>query len=51
MTEPILLTHETSRVVGVSAHFAINLDQTLHNNFCDLTVGQGILEPVTQENH
>lgn len=45
------LTHKTSRVSGVGAHFAVHLDKALLHNFEHLVAGECILEPVTQENH
>jgi len=43
--------HESGWVVGVSADFAVNFDQPLHDNFGHFRVVQGILESVTKENH
>lgn len=43
------LTHESGRVISVSADLIINLDEALHNNACDLTLGQGVLETVADQ--
>lgn len=45
------LTHESSGEVGVGADLAVNLDQALHHDLCDLGVGQGVLQAVAQEDH
>lgn len=45
----ILLTHESGGEVRIGAHFAVDLDQTLHHDLGDLGVGQGVLQAVTQE--
>lgn len=41
--------HESSRVVCVSSDFAINLDETLHQNLHYLLVGKGILQTIPQK--
>lgn len=43
------LTHESRGEVGVCADLAVDLDQTLHHDLGHLGVGQGVLQPVTQE--
>lgn len=45
------LTHESGRVVGVGAHLAVDLNQTLHNNLGNVAAIQCVLETVTQENY
>lgn len=47
--EHVALTHKASREVTVSANLAIDLDQTLHGDLHDLSVGKSILEAVTQQ--
>jgi len=41
---------ETRRVGRICPDLAIDLDQTLHNNGGNLLAGQGILQPVAEEN-
>jgi len=41
--------HETRRVGDIGSHFAINLDETLHQDSIGLSVVQGVLEAVSQE--
>ena len=43
------LTHETNWVVAVGTNFVVDLDQTLHYDLCDLRVGEGILQSVTNK--
>lgn len=43
------LTHEAGGIGGISAHLAVNLDQTLHDNFGHLSAVQSVLETVSQE--
>ena len=38
--------HETSRVGGVGADLAVDLDETLHHDGLDLTTVQGVLETI-----
>lgn len=38
--------HETSRVGGVGADLAVNLDQTLHHDGLGLAAVQGVLETI-----
>lgn len=38
--------HETSGVGGVGADFAVDLDETLHQDSLDLATVQGVLETV-----
>lgn len=33
-----LLTHKTSRIVGIGTYFAVNFDKSLHYNLCNLAV-------------
>ena len=42
-------THEASGVGRVGPDLAIDLDQALHDNREDLLAGQGIFQPVTEE--
>ena len=42
-------THESSRVGGVGADLAVDLDQALHNNGEDLLAGKRILQTVAEE--
>eukprot|EP00298_Acanthocystis_sp_HF-20_P004774 c15083_g1_i1.p2 GENE.c15083_g1_i1~~c15083_g1_i1.p2 ORF type:complete len:206 (-),score=-51.06 c15083_g1_i1:39-656(-) len=41
--------HEASRVVGVSADLAVNLDESLHADSLDFLASQGVLETVSEE--
>lgn len=43
--------HEASRVGGISANFAIDLDQALHKDGSGLATVQGILEAVSDEDN
>jgi hypothetical protein len=43
--------HEASGVVGVSANLTVNLDEALHDNASNLTLGQGILQAVADEHN
>lgn len=43
------LTHEARRVGDVGANFAVDLDEPLHANLLHLISGQGVLQPVPQE--
>lgn len=45
------LTHKPGWVVRVSSNFSIYFDQPLHDYLLDLTVGEGILEAITQKNY
>jgi len=45
-----LLTHETSGIGRVGAHFSINFDKALVDNCNNLAPGQSILEPVSEKN-
>lgn len=45
------LTHETSRIVGINANLSVHLNQALHDDFSNLTISQGILQSITQENN
>lgn len=40
--------HETSRVVGISAGLAVNLDQLLHADHLGLLTGKGVFKAVSQ---
>lgn len=53
MAEPLLetLTHEASWVVNVGADLAVDFDVSLHDDLGDFSVGQGVLQTVTQEDH
>jgi hypothetical protein len=42
-------THETSRVGRVSPNLVVDLNQALHDDRKDLLAGQGILQPVAEE--
>lgn len=44
-----MLTHETSRVIGVSANLSINFNQPLHDDFLDLLSIQGEFQAITQK--
>merc|ERR1712179_529949 len=39
--------HEATRVVGVGANLAIDLDEALHENLLDLLLGESVFETVT----
>ena len=41
--------HETGGESHISSDLSVNSDQSLHNNHLGLVVGQGVLEPVTEE--
>jgi len=41
--------HESNRVVGVSAHLAVDLDQTLHEDLLDFLLCQRILEAIAED--
>jgi len=41
--------HEATRVVGVGANLAIDLDEALHENLLDLLLGESVFETVTQD--
>lgn len=43
------LTHESSGVGGVGAHFAVHLDEALLHNLQHFVTGERVLEPVAQE--
>lgn len=43
--------HEASGESGISAHFTVNLDETLHENGSHLASVEGVLQTVTQENN
>lgn len=43
--------HEASRVGGISANFAIDLDQALHENGSGLAAIEGILQAVSDEDN
>ena len=45
----IKLTHEASRVGGIGPDLAVDFDKTLLGNRKNLTTGQSILQPVTEE--
>merc|ERR1719247_1425628 len=40
--------HEATRVVGVGANLAVDLDEALHQNLRHLLLGEGVFEAVTQ---
>lgn len=46
-----VLTHESSGEVGVCADLAVDLNQPLHDDLGHLSVGQGVLQTVAQEDH
>jgi len=41
--------HESSGEVHISSHFAVNFDQSLHEDFLDLIPGKGVVKSVTEE--
>jgi len=41
--------HEATRVVGVGANLAVDLDEALHENLLDLLLGESVFETVTQD--
>ena len=43
-------THESSRVGGVGADLAVDLNEALHHNREDLLAGERVLQPVAEEN-
>jgi hypothetical protein len=43
--------HETSRVGGVGSNFAINFDESLHEDGFRLAAIEGVLEPVSNEDN
>ena len=43
--------HETSRVGGVGSNFAVNFDESLHEDGFRLTAIEGVLEPVSNEDN
>lgn len=43
--------HETGGEGAIRAHLAVNSDQTLHEDEGHLTLGQGVLEAVAQQDH
>lgn len=43
------LTHESSRVGDIGAHFAVDLDEPLHADLLHLIPRQGVLQTVPQE--
>lgn len=45
------ITHESGRVVGIGADFSVNLYEPLHDNLGNVSIVQGILETVTEENN
>lgn len=45
------LTHKTSRIIGIGANLSIDLDQALHHDLSNLAIGQGILQPITEEDN
>ena len=50
-TRAMSLTHESSWIGLVCSDFSINLDETLVNDLLDLIIGEGVLQPVTEEDH
>lgn len=43
------MTHETSRICFVGPDFVINKNMPLHQDSNDLTISEGILEPVSKD--
>lgn len=41
--------HETSWVVGISSHFRVDLDESLHDNLGNFTAIESVLQSVSQE--
>lgn len=47
----LILTHESSWIVGICSNFAIDLDQPLFNDTFDLVSSESILETVPKEHN
>lgn len=45
-----VLTHETSWIHHISSNFTIDFDQALSTDLFGLSIGQSVLESVSQEN-
>lgn len=43
--------HESSRVVGIGANLAVNLDRALHNNAVNFALVQSVLQTVAKQNN
>ena len=41
------LTHESCWVVDISADLSVDLDESLHDNLGDFSVGQSVLQTIT----